>query len=32
MKNTLLYTLLTAAATVVYVLLSRKMEDKRDFR
>lgn len=32
MKNTLLYTLLTAVATVAYVLISRKMEDKRDFR
>ncbi|SHN08236.1 hypothetical protein SAMN05216179_1797 [Gracilibacillus kekensis] len=32
MKNTLFYTLLTAAATVAYVLVSRKMEDKRDFR
>ncbi len=32
MKNTLFYTLLTALATVGYVLISRKMEDKRDFR
>ncbi|MBM7678548.1 hypothetical protein JOD18_003619 [Gracilibacillus alcaliphilus] len=32
MKNTLLYTLITAVATIGYVLISRKMEDKRDFR
>ena len=32
MKNTVLYALITAAATVGYVLISRKMEDNRDFR
>lgn len=32
MKNTLFYTLLTIIATIFYVLVSRKLEDKRDFR
>ncbi len=32
MKNTLLYTLLTAVATIAYILISRKVEDTRDFR
>ncbi len=32
MKNTLFYTLLTVVATIAYVFVSRKMEDKRDFR
>mgnify|MGYP001214714981 CR=1 FL=1 len=32
MKNTLLYTLLAAAGMFLYAMISRKMEEKRDWR